>query len=35
MYNVVFFEDKDVFSELNDELMKLSKKADSSKDARI
>ena len=35
MYNIVFYEDKDGFSELNDELMKLAKKADSSKDARI
>ena len=31
MYNIVFYEDKDGFSELNDELMKLAKKADSSK----
>ena len=31
----MYFEDKNGFSELNDELMKLAKKANSSKDARI
>ena len=35
MYNIVFYEDKNGFSELNDELMELAKKADSNKDARI
>ena len=29
MYNIVFYEDKNGFSELNDELMELAKKADS------
>ena len=35
MYNIVFYEDKNGYSELNDELMSLAKKADSNKDARI
>ena len=35
MYNIVFYEDKNGFSELSDELMELAKKADSNKDARI
>ena len=35
MYNIVFYEDKNGFSKLNDELMELAKKADSNKDARI
>ena len=35
MYNIVFYEDKNGFLELNDELMELAKKADNNKDARI
>lgn len=35
MFNVVFYEDEYGYSELNDELLMLSSKSLSSKDARI
>ena len=35
MYDIVFYEDKNGVSELNNELIDLVKKADTNKDARI
>ena len=35
MYDIVFYEDKNGYSELNNDLMELAEKAQTSKDARI
>ena len=35
MYDIIFYEDKNGYSEINEELMDLARKAISNKDARI